>query len=519
MESLRLHTNYIPSDNEIKYIRMDILSRSEELARLDERIRKLSVERDEIQAHIDSQKSLISLPRRLPADIVQEIFIACLPTTRNAVMSAQEAPLLLCRICSAWRMIALSTPRLWASLHVPFDFIVPKESRISAVEQWLQRSATCPISLSVCQNDWNQWADVESVFSTVGKDALTRSLCAVAGRWQHVKFHGISFASALGENDSPLLQSFEFIGSTPVLNQLEFLRVPSLRTVTLRLQGESLESFVHTVPLIWDRLQHLTITSGIGISTANLIVLMGRCPQLISICVTPIIASMPVFGSFPEGSILPFLASFLIPFGLSSPSSLGHLFSHVSMPQLCQFNVQAADCQSDPQHSFFLVTLGKGSPLVADLTIHLASLTAQSLPETLQSFLCLTKLVVFDADNWTWDKDGFQSCDVTLLLTILSHTSACPMLQELVVHDCTGLVSKSTLDRFIRQRMECAPLLRRLHISFGRSWPESHVSSLMSETEIQSHLVQGLDIVLRQNTTPWVSIPPNPWTGLPPENV
>ncbi|KAJ7830516.1 hypothetical protein B0H14DRAFT_2201338, partial [Mycena olivaceomarginata] len=118
--SHRFNTNYIPSDDEeerIQFIRGDLVSHAQELARIDERIRELAAQREPIKAYIDSHKALISHPRRLPPDIVREIFVACLPTDRNAVMSAQEAPLLLCRICSAWRTIALSTPRLWASLH------------------------------------------------------------------------------------------------------------------------------------------------------------------------------------------------------------------------------------------------------------------------------------------------------------------------------------------------------------------------------------------------------------------
>ncbi|KAJ7892817.1 hypothetical protein B0H14DRAFT_2177112, partial [Mycena olivaceomarginata] len=117
--SHRFNTNYVPSDEEIKIIRMNLVSHTQELARIDGRIRELSAQRDQIQTHMIStgHKALISHPHRLLVDILWEIFVACLPANRNAVMSAQEAPLLLGRICSAWRTIALSTPRLWASLH------------------------------------------------------------------------------------------------------------------------------------------------------------------------------------------------------------------------------------------------------------------------------------------------------------------------------------------------------------------------------------------------------------------
>ncbi|KAJ7782493.1 hypothetical protein DFH07DRAFT_704529, partial [Mycena maculata] len=51
--------------------------------------------------------------RRLPLDFIQEIFVACLPTHWNCAMSASEAPVILGPVCSSWRSISLSTPRLW----------------------------------------------------------------------------------------------------------------------------------------------------------------------------------------------------------------------------------------------------------------------------------------------------------------------------------------------------------------------------------------------------------------------
>ncbi|KAF7331213.1 hypothetical protein MSAN_02440100 [Mycena sanguinolenta] len=331
----------------------------------------------------------------------------------------------------------------------------------------------------------------------------------------------VEMADELTDITSPLLESVEFNGLIPTPNQLKFFQVPSVRTVALRLGGSEPLNAVLTMPLMWNQLQHLTIT---GISFSHLIIILGQCLQLISINVTPIIDdAFALAPSDPTESNLPSLASFTIPSGFSSrsvaPRSLNDLISHVSMPQLRHFNVPAANCQYEAQNSFFLATLGKKSPLVEDLTIYLSSLTAQSLPETLRAFSSLARLVVFDVDTWPWDHDGFQSCTVTMLLTVLSHSSACPMLQELVVHDCSSLDSKSTLDEFVRQRTECAHRLRRLDILFERSWTGSQVSSLMSETEIQSYLVQGLDIALRcQNTTPWVAHAPDPWTGLWPED-
>ncbi|KAJ6514307.1 hypothetical protein C8R47DRAFT_940316, partial [Mycena vitilis] len=113
----QLHTNYVPSDDEIEQVRAHLMPYEAERTRLDSLIEVLTVQRNRLHDYIEPHAALISYPRRLPQDVVEEIFLACLPTHHNAVMSVTEAPLLLGRICSAWRSIALVAPRLWSSLH------------------------------------------------------------------------------------------------------------------------------------------------------------------------------------------------------------------------------------------------------------------------------------------------------------------------------------------------------------------------------------------------------------------
>ncbi|KAJ7359322.1 hypothetical protein DFH08DRAFT_408395 [Mycena albidolilacea] len=286
--SHRFNTNYIPSDAEIDFIRVELVSHTQELARIDERIRELSAQRDQIQAYIDSHKALISHPRRLPVDILREIFIACLPANRNAVMSAREAPLLLGRICSAWRTIALSTPRLWVSLHAPLDYILEKEPRKLAVIEWLQRSGAAPISLSVfAGRDWGHsfaWSEGLS---------LLKSLAESSARWCHldlVNFLGESgWEDQLAEISTPALESLKFSGSVSLLRNLNIVKAQSLRAVALHAneRNERIDEFILEMPLVWSRLTYLTLVCDRygpdeGISLQNIIVLLRRCTQLIS---------------------------------------------------------------------------------------------------------------------------------------------------------------------------------------------------------------------------------------------
>ncbi|KAJ7252099.1 hypothetical protein B0H12DRAFT_966255, partial [Mycena haematopus] len=116
----RLGTNYCPADEESAQIQGLLVEPCLRLKQLDDEIaviRKaldtLTEEHDTIADYVAAHKALLSPVRRLPLDVIEGIFIACLPTHRNCVMSATEAPVILGRICSSWRTISLSTPRLW----------------------------------------------------------------------------------------------------------------------------------------------------------------------------------------------------------------------------------------------------------------------------------------------------------------------------------------------------------------------------------------------------------------------
>ncbi|KAJ7140962.1 hypothetical protein C8R44DRAFT_658746, partial [Mycena epipterygia] len=121
----KLGTNFCPEDREIVEIKSLLVEPILRLQRLDDEIAdmqkaidKLTEDRDNLGAYVEAHKALISPVRRLTFDVIQEIFVACLSMHRNCVMSAREAPVLLGRICSSWRAISLSTPRLWARPHI-----------------------------------------------------------------------------------------------------------------------------------------------------------------------------------------------------------------------------------------------------------------------------------------------------------------------------------------------------------------------------------------------------------------
>ncbi|KAJ7098527.1 hypothetical protein B0H15DRAFT_901021, partial [Mycena belliarum] len=106
----------------------------------------------------------------LPADVLRLVFLACLPSTHNPAMYPTAAPLLLTRVSSAWRAIALSTPPLWAALHVSVASPCPVlPERVAA---WLTRAGVLPLRISL------------SCAPGVDPEPLVAALAAHARRWR-----------------------------------------------------------------------------------------------------------------------------------------------------------------------------------------------------------------------------------------------------------------------------------------------------------------------------------------------
>ncbi|KAJ7502561.1 hypothetical protein B0H11DRAFT_1989128 [Mycena galericulata] len=522
----RLHTNFVPSDEEAEGIRIDLAFRLEELERIDERIRELSAERDKMKQYIDSHKALISHPRRLPADIVREIFTACLPADRNAVLSAQEAPLILCRICSAWRNIALTTPTLWASLHIPIDFILAEEGvRMPAVAQWLQLSGACPVSLSVGTVGEDPW--MTPLRPLQGITALWDLLGTSSTRWYNIEISPSVDAAALlvlanPDVQTPILESLGITAEVSVLRQVNLFRVPSLRAVRLHSQGpELLDEFLLDLPFFWDRLTHISLDStgpaspSQGLSLCRVLTLLRRCPQLVSFGFR-VSATDDWVDSNSAPVSLPCLTSFI----MFEPRILealvvARLLEHLSMPELRRLDIPVLDTRAFDGH--ILSSIATTALHLESLSIDMGSFTNDSFLETFRCLSNLTKITT-SFPPWFYNPT-FAGIGAEHLLDLLTPDpeqrpiTVCPRLQELEIKACPKFLAKEIVVDFIQRRMDFAHGFRRLEIIFVPPWPE-----FMSHGELQSFRARGLELSLPVVDDPWsrLTAQSNPWTGLSP---
>ncbi|KAJ7635082.1 hypothetical protein FB45DRAFT_910697 [Roridomyces roridus] len=490
MESFvqHLHTNYVPSEPEIKLIHSHLASHETELARLESLIRDLSAQRDQIKAYIDPYRALASQGRRIPQELLEHIFLDCLPEHRNAAMSSAEAPLLLGHICSAWRSIAFALPQLWAAIHVSSKFM--SDVPISELQTWLARSASSPIAFSL------QCASGET-------EKALPALIDVSARWKRVQIHGSSLqeleSTAVLRVAAPWLQDITIIfREDPV--DWDITRDPTRVLVLSLFQGPSLQSvtihtthpigFVPREPFLWNQLLHLTLsfpmmsddpriqTNHGDFTIDSALLLMKYCPRLESIHMH---LYWPHAPSYQETIFLPHLKSLtILDRSLISAQDLSYFLDHLNMPALSHLHLPSVCPQSYPdafQPSVFSALTDR-SPLVTSLRLPLPFFDQQSFAEILDCFPSLVVLRTID-DNHS-PRGGEAPVDTAHLLHLLSHRPPshtaeilCPALKELVLeqealHGDTFWVSvhEAILGR--------QPLFERLEIRVRYQYQEEH---------------------------------------------
>ena len=194
----KVNTNYIPNVEERQEISEYVSTVNQELSQLNAKITEMRTAlmqvartRDRLQAAANQHHALISPLRRLPPELLQVIFVYCLPLHRNAVMHSSEAPVLLGRVCSEWRRISLSTPEVWSSLHivppnVNFSNLKSSTARFKRkrelVEMWLGRSGACPLNISFV------WFASDSEDEIKLCASLLEALVPTCGRWRMLDF-------------------------------------------------------------------------------------------------------------------------------------------------------------------------------------------------------------------------------------------------------------------------------------------------------------------------------------------
>ncbi|KAJ7153644.1 hypothetical protein C8R46DRAFT_1119459 [Mycena filopes] len=505
-----LRTNVVPSEEDCQRIhqllagsRQEVLKLSNEIQRLQTLITGLAQKRDELNAFIDDHVALVSPARRLPDDVVAEVFRATLPSHHNSIMSKEESPLLLCQVSQAWRALAVSTPRLWTSMHVVAP---PTASRLhqlnNTVELWLSRSGILPLSISF----------IRSQISDLDVSALLETLVRHSPRWKRIRLKVWTYASlrpfaTISATDVPILEQITIEGTPEPGRRTDSSFISFLETSTLR--SLSLRSFSFPLPFIPSpQIRHLSLgrnpSSYVG--EAETLELFRSCPQLetCTLPFTPTQRSPPIMGPCR----MEYLQHLSV---LDAWQSTTNLFKILDLPNLQSLEYDAGNVEIFP----FLPLLAS-TPNLRRLALKVSRVSPEAVIECLRLVPALTELFVcYDPFSFRGPV-GFGAPPPTLddtfwaVMTPMASnfdTVLCPNLRTVNFRKFRGL-SDTALLEFIWARTENARFagstrLLKVHAQFNRPM------QVDIGPELQRALANGLDLVLEYEAAPYIVYSPS----------
>ncbi|KAJ7147895.1 hypothetical protein C8R43DRAFT_524916 [Mycena crocata] len=121
----------------------------------DEAIVFLLRRRAELMEAASTHKAILSPIRRLPAEILGEIFSFAVDASFHfgdisevSGPASNHAPWLLTRVCRHWAAVALATPALWSMVFLDLDR-VGERGAVPMTKLCLQRSGTVPLTVKI----------------------------------------------------------------------------------------------------------------------------------------------------------------------------------------------------------------------------------------------------------------------------------------------------------------------------------------------------------------------------------
>ncbi|KAJ7906142.1 hypothetical protein B0H13DRAFT_2507134 [Mycena leptocephala] len=123
-----LNSNEPPEDPELGFIRSVVADADARLMRLDEdlaqlrdRVRQLEEERAALSSFHTRNNAILSPLRKLPPEVLGEIFSWTLPFKTTKMFRATDSPWVLTHISHRWRAVAVLDSSLWSLLRIHYS--------------------------------------------------------------------------------------------------------------------------------------------------------------------------------------------------------------------------------------------------------------------------------------------------------------------------------------------------------------------------------------------------------------
>ncbi|KAJ7483501.1 hypothetical protein FB451DRAFT_1364408 [Mycena latifolia] len=202
----------------------DCLARIDrEISRVRDRLKDLEITRGLVATHLARNRSILSPLRRMPPEILLDIFSLTLPSIltarRRDRFNVNDVPWTLSHISSYWRSVALASPSLWSLVAVNYTAFVEDPAHsypFPMLETQLARAQSLKIHFYASTNS-----------ETRPQTEMFQFLAAHSSRWEELS---ISLTSDL----------------VPLLSALRN-RMPSLRRLWLQWDSPASQEAVNSI--------------------------------------------------------------------------------------------------------------------------------------------------------------------------------------------------------------------------------------------------------------------------------
>ncbi|KAJ7592525.1 hypothetical protein C8J56DRAFT_928859 [Mycena floridula] len=361
--------------------------------------------------------------------MLREIFVHCLPFNKAAATAMTDAPLLLGRICRSWRKISLTTPALWASIHVSFTRKMGSlkvEQLCKEAQAWIARSGTCPLTIGLTH---------------LTEDRLVMEfiqyLTNLSTRWRNIEIiapaESLTWLASMSKSDVPKLQNFNHMstGTTQaaetVWPSLNILAGEELQDVGLISPWLQISSLAATSRINFGQLTRLTLnTASTFMDVAEI---LRRCPNLTESEISIRFPSADAEQNFAPITLL-HLSSFtlLLASGVvfNGQVVLDTFFSSFNLPQLTSF------AHNMGEYSMVSwIALARMSP-IENLTLSLSDFRHESVLHYLRANTLIKRLQITTSSSAHWD--GTEMGSLARLVAIDQASDVlCPFLEVLEV--------------------------------------------------------------------------------------
>jgi len=385
-----------------------------------------------------SQITLHDPYSRLPSEIVAEIFVKCLPSSKFVAPHPNHAPMLLSQVSALWRVTCLSTPRLWSSLSIDIrrrSQNVGVGSTEHMMATWLSRAGNCSLSISMASDayiDQGLW-DVFFNFSS---------------QWRHIRINSPAPAELPHQLSIPQLETFELMcldHSMEYAHQLSRMLNWSSASSLRKFYWHNFGYTYRRLGLEWSRLIHLTLN--VRMSVEDCLDILGKSETLTHVAFQSVIVqSLP---SSRDQILLPRLRSL----GLRASENIASLLDALVLPGILEFVFNAMGSQEEPwPQTSFLNLIDRSNCALKSLSFYYLPLTTEDLLDCLRRTQGSLKVLTLQTCG-----EALITDEVLDVLTVKDGLCLCPKLQVLALYHCISCTPGRVAD-MVRSRLDTTPM-------------------------------------------------------------